>query len=293
MAIPSVASTNKTSANSAATESFMDKMIRYSLWAFIIYIIVLASYKLVGLSKSSPVIINKETPANVVLKRESSFLKLSNVDEGVSWSFVIWLYIDEWNYLYGQRKNLIQWGNNLYMYFDEKNNDLTLDIMTIPSMNNNKMVYKNIPLQRWFSIIVVLESRNVDLFIDGELVLNNMLEEVPHYLPQDLTLCDKGGFNGKIGYLQYFSYKLPLFGISHFQGLNNKYNNKSVLMHLYSPYFFIVSFGFKLLFYNIIVFIDRILKKINSIGLEIIFMIFRMIKRFLTKMYDVASRTLT
>jgi hypothetical protein len=291
MAVPSVAPLNKGPVGTNA--SFMDKMIRYSIWAFVAYIIILASYKFVGLSKSSPVIIKKETSANLTLKRESTFLQLSNINEGVSWSFVIWLYIDEWNYLYGQRKNILQWGNNLYMYFDEKNNDLTIDIMTIPSMNNTKMIYKNIPIQKWFSIIVVLDNRNLDLFIDGNLAMNNLLEEVPHYVPQDLILCDKGGFNGKIGYLQYFSYKMPIFGITHYQNLSKKFNNKSPIMHIYNPYFFIITFGVKMFFSNLIIFIDRLLKKVNSIGLEMIYMIFRMIKQFLTKMYDVASRIIT
>lgn len=288
MAVPSVAPTNI-----ASNASFMDKMIRYSIWAFVAYIIILASYKFVGLSKSSPVIIKKETPANLPFKRESTFLQLSNVNEGVSWSFVMWIYIDEWNYLYGQRKNILQWGNNLYMYFDEKNNDLTIDIMTIPSMNNTKMIYKNIPLQKWFSIIVVLDNRNVDLFIDGEIVMNYLLEEVPHYVPQELTITEKGGFNGKIGYLQYLSYKMPLFGITHYQNLKNKFNNNSPIMYLYNPYFFIMSFGVKMFFSNLIIFIGRLLKKVNSIGIEMIFMILRMFKRFLIKMYDIASRTIT
>jgi hypothetical protein len=291
MAIPPVTATNKLPPPNNPT--FIDKMIKYSLWAFVAYIIILASYKFVGLTKSSPVIIKKETPANLTIKRESTFLPLSNINEGVSWSFVMWLYIDEWNYLFGQRKNILQWGNNLYMYFDEKNNDLTIDIMTIPSMNNTKMVYKNIPLQRWFSIIIVLDSRNLDLFIDGELVMNHLLDEVPHYNQQDLTICDKGGFNGKIGYLQYFSYKMPLFGVSHYQGLEKKFNNKSPIMYLYNPYFFIITFGVKMFFTNLIIFIDRLLKKINSIGVEMIFMILRLIKRFFAKMYDVASRIIT
>jgi hypothetical protein len=291
MAVPIPAPANKTT--TAPNNSFMDKMIRYSLWAFAAYIIILASYKLFGLSKSSPVIINKETPANLPFKRESTYLPLSQINEGVSWSFVFWIYVDEWNYLFGQRKNILQWGNNLYMYFDEKSNDLTIDIMTIPSMNNTKIVYKNIPLQKWLSIIVVLDNRNLDLFIDGELVVNYLLDEVPLYIPQELSICEKGGFNGKIGYLQYFSYKLPMFGISHFQGLKKKFNNKSPVMFLYKPFFYIMTFGIKMFFLNFVIFIDRFLKKVNSIGIEMIFLILHMIKRFFNKMYDVASRIIT
>lgn len=291
MATPSLAPPNKGPAGTNAT--FMDKMIRYSIWAFVAYIIILASYKFVALSKSSHVIIKKETPANLTLKRESSFLALSNINEGVSWSFVIWLYIDEWNYLYGQRKNILKWGNNLYMYFDDKNNDLTIDIMTVPSMNYTKMIYKNIPIQKWFSIMVVLDNRNLDLFIEGNLVMNNLLDEVPHYIPQDFVLCDKGGFNGKIGYLQYFSYKMPLFGIDHYQNLHKKFNNKSPIMYVYNSYYFIITFGIKMFFSNLIIFIDRLLKKVNSIGIEMIYMILHMIKQFLSKMYDVASRIIT
>jgi hypothetical protein len=292
MAVPPLAPANK-AANCPPCDSFMDKMIRYSIWALAVYIIILALYKLFALSKTSPVIIAKETAANLPFKRESTFLPLSQINEGVSWSFVLWIYVDEWNYLYGQRKNILQWGNNLYMYFDEKSNDLTIDIMTIPSMNNNKIVYKNIPLQKWLSIIVVLDNRNLDLFVDGELVVNYLLDEVPLYIPQDLSICEKGGFNGKIGYIQYFSYKLPLFGVAHFQGLEKKFNNKSPVMFLYKPFFYIITFGLKMFFYSFIIFINRFLKKMNSIGLEMIFMILHMIKRFFNKLYDVASRIIT
>ncbi len=88
-------------------------------------------------------------------------------------------------------------------------------------MNNTQMIYKNIPLQKCLCIIVVLDNRNLDLFIDGEIVMNYLLEEVPHYVPQELTITENGGFNGKIGYLQYLSYKMPLFGITHYQNLKN------------------------------------------------------------------------
>ena len=270
--------------------SFMPKVIKIIAVVLFLYIILLLVFSYLGMMRSSPILVKKETPTLKNLSFLENKLPLSDVDGGLSWSFVSWLYVEDWNYRYGQKKTILSWGYNVLMYFDEKNNDLHIDVLTLPSGKVESLVYKDIPLQRWFSIIVVLDGRNLDLFIDGKLVANKFLNEVPHYLPSELILFDEGGFRGKIGYLQYLNYRIPQFGINHFQGLEKKFNNSSLRYSFYNQFWFGIAFGFKSNFQKMLIVGNRNFKRMNFLSVDILTNSLLWIKQLLTSFFDFINR---
>lgn len=258
---------------------------------YILFLIILAG---ASLSKSSPTIITKIQS----MKKSDAFseakLPLSKPGEGLCWSFISWFNIEDWNYRYGQKKNIIDWGKNCKMYFDDKTNDMIIEVTTFPLINGKlnveRCVVKNIPIQRWFCLIVAMDNRNLDVFIDGELVANKFLPYVPYYTPEKLRIFKEGGLSGKCGWMQYLSYKIQPFAIEHFQNLSQKFNKKSPLYFVHNRYFFTVLFGVKTFINTMIIMMDRIFKKMNAFGIGFIHTFIAYIRQTLTNMYDYTSR---
>ena len=269
------------------------KIVMVILLLYIGFLIILAG---ASLSKSSPAIITKQQSMTKSDAFSAAKLPLSKPGEGLCWSFISWFNIEDWNYRYGQKKNIIDWGKNCIIYFDDKTNDLIIEITTFPLINGKlnveRCVVKNIPMQRWFCLIVALDNRNLDVFIDGELVANQFLSYVPYYIPERFQIFKDGGVKGQCGWMQYLSYKIQPFAIEHFQNLKNKFNRKSPIYFIYSKYFFTVVFGIKTFINTLIIMMDRIFKLMNAFGIGFIYTLIDYIRKTLTNMYDYTSRLL-
>jgi len=73
----------------------------------------------------------------------------------------------------------------------------------------------DIPIMRWVYVNVVLNNRNVDIYLDGKLESSTILDSVPNSITttDKLYLCPPSsnvqnsltGFNGKLSKFQYFS----------------------------------------------------------------------------------------
>ena len=271
-------------------QSFMPTLIKIIGVILLLYIVGLILVTYIGMMRNYPILIKKETSTLNTITIPADKLPLSDVDGGLSWTFVSWLYIEDWNYRFGQKKAIMNWGDNMIMYFDEKSNDLHIDVLTLPSGKVETLVFKDVPLQRWFSLIVVLDGRNLDLFVDGQLVANKFLSEVPYYFSEILTLFQDGGFRGKIGYLQYMNSRIPQFGIVHFQGIKKKLTRNSLLWSLYSQFWFGITFGFKTNFQRAMTIINRRFKQLNFLSVDLFGAILGWIRSFLASMYDFLNR---
>lgn len=251
-----------------------------TLIVVIILCILFAIFVLLYNSKdNSAVLINEITNSDKQMVFQNDRIKLSKINQGVSWSIVAWIYIDDWNYKFGQDKYILDWTdpskNGVEIFFDKLDSSLKINITTIPLMNKEQLIYKGIPLQKWTNIIVILDNRNLDLFIDGALVKTKKLNYVPLYKNNDFVVFPNGGFKGKIGYLHYIAYKLPQFGIQHFQIIKHKLTGDSPF---YSPLLYAVLYGFKSAFYFLIILLDRFFKSFNNYTLELLYKILHILK---------------
>ena len=276
--------------NVSEYNTYLPMIIKIIVGIFLIYVISLFVISLFGLTKTSPVFISNPISTMEPTVITSNKLPLSGVDQGLSWSIVNWLFIEDYNYRYGQKKMIMNWGNNLQMYFEELSNDLVIEITTAPLMKKQKMIQKNIPQQRWICLIIVLDNRQLDLFMDGKLIQSIQLDYVPSYTQEELNLFEGGGFRGKCGYLQYLSYRIPQFGIEHFQQIGKKLNNSSVLYQFYNSFMFAMLFGFKNAVQNGIVLIDRNFKRINATTVGLLIGIIKWLKRLLASITEVVNK---
>lgn len=66
-----------------------------------------------------------------------------------------------------------------------------------------------LPIQKWFNLIIVLDNRYVDVFIDGRRYITGHLPSVPFIFNRNLYLGETdNNFNGYVDRVKYFNYSL-------------------------------------------------------------------------------------
>ena len=108
----------------------------------------------------------------------------------VNYTFSIWLYVSDWNYGIGKFKPVLLRfkGANRgvppvcpFMKLDKNLNNLIVDHMYYADGKNNikleSVTLPNIPLQKWTNVIMVLNNRAMDLYLDGKLIRQNIFQE--------------------------------------------------------------------------------------------------------------------
>lgn len=178
----------------------------------------------------------------------------NNLPGGVTsdYTYSIWVYINSWSTGYGQQK----------VIFERKdgNGNVSPQVVLDPNINNvivNCAVYnenggaaqihpctlENVPIQKWTNILVTINNRALDLYLDGKLVRTCILPGVPMVNPQTpLALCPGNmGFSGFISNFKYYSrtvnpreayaiYREGYGGGSYLSNLFNKYRIKLSFM---------------------------------------------------------------
>lgn len=164
----------------------------------------------------------------IVIKNEggSTFPTIT----GSEYAFSVWIFVNEWNYNYGQEKHIFSMYSKVngeyyatpIVVLDKYANDLLIRTHYFSesgSVTGSEKVCKieSIPLQKWVHIIVSMNNLTLDVYMDGKLRNTCMLDNAPMspvgsdiYVsgtknPNEETMY---GFSGKISDLKLFQYSL-------------------------------------------------------------------------------------
>ena len=120
----------------------------------------------------------------------------SQPKKGISSSLSIWIYVKDWHYKFMEYKQIFKKGN-LEIYMPPKNNYLIVDIPVIGKKNKETITFKNVPLQKWLNIVIVIQKRHVDLWINGRLYRSKYLSNIANLENNKKIICgDNKGFDG-------------------------------------------------------------------------------------------------
>ena len=146
--------------------------------------------------------------AKIDKKINSNKMILSTPYKGLGFSTSLWIYIKDWNYKFGKRKYVLKKGG-LNIYFGKRDNTVNLSINTYNNTKPNKIVFHNLPIQKWIHICIILNNRNLDLWLNGKLYGSKLLPNLPKlYEEKDLFLCYDGGFSGYISRIYHYLYPI-------------------------------------------------------------------------------------
>lgn len=145
---------------------------------------------------------------------------------GMQW----WMFVKDWNYGYGKKKSVVKRSDptyagvsNPHISLHPTDNTLQVSVSIFPSSSSagtsepapagfsgsTDDVFvcdvPGIPLQSWFSVSVSVFGRNLDVYINGQLVKSCLLPGVPKPAAGDIQMTPEGGFSGKVCGFYHFS----------------------------------------------------------------------------------------
>uniref|UniRef100_A0A6C0IXU3 LamG-like jellyroll fold domain-containing protein n=1 Tax=viral metagenome TaxID=1070528 RepID=A0A6C0IXU3_9ZZZZ len=129
---------------------------------------------------------------------------------GYDLSLTFWIYLDDWKYRFNSKKHILTKGRLEYnpkvcspaIFLDEDINDMIVYIQKHNGLKTIKV--KDITLNKWVHIGVIISSNTSDIYIDGKLNSSNILDSFPKLNHGDLHVNYFGGFAGKVSNLKYY-----------------------------------------------------------------------------------------
>lgn len=173
-------------------------------------------------SKSSPMLFKgtKNAKKRLVILQDPSkqgaltVTRSNNEDGGLEFSYSMWIFIDDWTYKYGKWKHIMHKGNASSwplrapgMWLHPKKNSIRVYMNTFKNIGEYADV-NNIPLNKWFHIAVCVRQRNMDIFINGNMVKRHSLEGLPKQNYGDIYINNFRGFGGYMSNIKYNDYYL-------------------------------------------------------------------------------------
>ena len=148
------------------------------------------------------------------------------VGAGADYGLQYWMYISNWDYRFGQNKEVVKRvapndpnivGPRIFLAPTE--NTLHVQLSLYPTDGNAAAAdpgssstgdsftcsVENVPLQSWFSVSVTVFQRNMDIYINGRLVKSCVLPGIPKPALGDIIIGDNGGFAGSVCNLNGYS----------------------------------------------------------------------------------------
>lgn len=153
----------------------------------------------------------------------------NNQKSGIEFTYSIWLFINDVDPKHTpQYQNIFNKGNASYdvsgiatvnngpgLYLNNVNNELVVVMNTVSNTNASQMVsVPNIPLRKWFHVILRIENTHLDVYINGTVTTRMVLADVPKQNYFDVQVCQNGGFTGSFADLRYFDRALTVFEIN-------------------------------------------------------------------------------
>jgi hypothetical protein len=143
-------------------------------------------------------------------KTESSGtgIKPSTNQKGLEFSYVGWVFVDDFTYRYGEKKVIFTKGTP-----DLK---IACPALVLDANTNSFLVYvdtygtqeivpvANITSKKWMHFAICVDQVSVDIYINGVLYTHHTMNQIPKQNESSLLISPGGGFQGKVGGLNYY-----------------------------------------------------------------------------------------
>jgi hypothetical protein len=160
----------------------------------------------------------------------------NNENTGMEFTWSVWLNIGPDNSIdTGKFKHIFSKGGNgnydtngimqihnspgLYLHYDNDNKEYKLIsyMSTVSATNDATSEFvdiTSIPINQWFNIMIRLENKIMDVYMNGAIVKRLTFTNSPKQNYDDVYVCGNGGFVGSLSDLRYFNRSLNIFEIN-------------------------------------------------------------------------------
>ena len=176
--------------------------------------------------------VSKVIPQDPKSDHSITILRSKNEHEGIEFSWSVWLFVKSVDNN-GKYKHIFHKGNDgisqdgmnfpnngpgLYLGKDE--NDLNSLVIAMNTYNeggsqqiNETAIVKGITLNKWINVIIRVQGKKLDTYINGIIANRHILNGVPKQNYGDIYVTQNGGFNGLLSDLWYHKSALSAYDI--------------------------------------------------------------------------------
>jgi hypothetical protein len=161
-----------------------------------------------------------------------------NANEGIEFTWSVWLFIDDLTYNSGSYRCVFYKGNDYAknpnaleqeaqglnfpnnapgLYIAPNTNQLVIMMNTF-NVINEEITVDDIPINKWVNVIIRCQNNTLDVYINGTIIKSHHLHGVPKQNYGDVYVAPNGGFSGYISNLWYYNYALGTAEISRLSG---------------------------------------------------------------------------
>ena len=151
--------------------------------------------------------------AKKVTRIDASKLEPNNAS---NFAYSAWFYVDDWSYRYGEPKIILgRLDKDLLpspaIILGAIENNLKIETTVYPSSTSTDQSthtcnVDNVPIQKWVNVIVSLNGRTLDVYIDGKLVRTCVLPGVAKIANNaPVYVTPLGGFSGYTTNVNYYA----------------------------------------------------------------------------------------
>jgi len=244
-----------TNQGSFGTKEFLQSNSLVAKLAFLLIVIFVFMILLrVGISVISWLFSNNDSPhlidgmvdakQLIVIPQDPSsngtiqIYRSNNANNGIEFTWSVWIYIENLQYLEGQYKHIFYKGNsNLEsnglnfpnnapgLYIAPNTNALVVMMNTF-NVINEEVLIPDIPLNKWVNVIIRCQNTTLDVYINGTITRSVQLIGIPKQNYGDVYVAMNGGFDGNISNLWYYNYAL---GTSEIQNIAKSGPNTKII----------------------------------------------------------------
>lgn len=143
-----------------------------------------------------------------------------NQNEGIEFTWSVWMFINDLSYRQGQYRHVFHKGNDNIdlksspagmnypnnapgLYIAPNTNSIVVVMNTFDNITE-QITIPNFPVKKWVNVILRCHGSTVDIFINGSLTRRYILKSVIKQNYGDIYISMNGGYDGYTSSLKYF-----------------------------------------------------------------------------------------
>jgi hypothetical protein len=163
-----------------------------------------------GVKKASEAYVITQDP----LSRSYIPINRSDGQNGVQFSYSLWIYIENVNSSIEEKQSVFHKGNvdgyplmcpAVFLH----SNTLKIHINTLEQIDENLEI-PEIPIRKWLHLTLVVDNKNMDVYINGYLKDRKVLTSLPKQNTGNFWCNMNGGFDGYVSRIKYYPYAVGL-----------------------------------------------------------------------------------
>jgi hypothetical protein len=207
------------------SESYFSLVIKIIIMVIVLVIIYYAGVYLINTylitSSTTALLLNgsKNAKNALVVSQDPTsvnYIAINKSDgqDGIQFSYGFWLLIKGYDYKNGEWKHVFHKGNSSSypnrapgVWLHPTKNLVRVYMNTLDNILEYADV-DNLPVKKWIYMNVVLNNKNLDLYVNGYLKIRKELSSLPKQNSDDFWVNMYGGFEGYVSNIRYYSFAI-------------------------------------------------------------------------------------